>query len=209
MKKDEIRIRPALEQDAKALLEIYAPYVQNTAITFEYQVPSLQEFEERIRHTKQKYPYLAAVAGEELLGYAYAGPFHERAAYDWAVETSIYVREDKKGMGIGRKLYEALEECLTAQGFLNLNACIAWPEREDEYLTRDSAEFHRRLGYRMVGEFHQCGYKFNRWYNMVWMEKHIGVHREDQPAVKPFEQVLEKMCAEAEATVQSGEKGGN
>lgn len=209
MKKDEIRIRPALEQDAKALLEIYAPYVQNTAITFEYQVPSLQEFEERIRHTKQKYPYLAAVAGEELLGYAYAGPFHERAAYDWAVETSIYVREDKKGRGIGRKLYEALEECLTAQGFLNLNACIAWPEREDEYLTRDSAEFHRRLGYRMVGEFHQCGYKFNRWYNMVWMEKHIGVHREDQPAVKPFEQVLEKMCAEAAKTVQSGEKGGN
>lgn len=209
MKKDEIRIRPALEQDAKALLEIYAPYVQNTAITFEYQVPSLQEFEERIRHTKQKYPYLAAVAGEEVLGYAYAGPFHERAAYDWAVETSIYVREDKKGMGIGRKLYEALEECLTAQGFLNLNACIAWPEREDEYLTRDSAEFHRRLGYRMVGEFHQCGYKFNRWYNMVWMEKHIGVHREDQPAVKPFEQVLEKMCAEAAETVQSGEKGGN
>lgn len=193
MNKSEIEIRPVQIQDAKALLEIYAPYVQNTAVTFEYQVPSLQEFEERIRHTKQKYPYLAAAAGEEIVGYTYAGPFHERAAYDWAVETSIYVKKDKKGLGIGRKLYEALEKCLAAQGILNLNACIAWPEKEDEYLSRDSAEFHRRLGYRMVGEFHQCGYKFSRWYNMVWMEKHIGVHREDQPAVKPFEQVWEKM----------------
>lgn len=208
MNKSEIEIRPVQIQDAKALLEIYAPYVQNTAVTFEYQVPSLQEFEERIRHTKQKYPYLAAAAGEEILGYAYAGPFHERAAYEWAVETSVYVKRNKRGLGIGRKLYEALEKCLEAQGILNLNACIAWPEREDEYLSRDSAEFHRRLGYRMVGEFHQCGYKFNRWYNMIWMEKHIGVHREDQPAVKPFEQVWEKLHAAGGAAARSGGKGG-
>lgn len=188
-KAEKIQIRTVREQDAEKLLEIYAPYVRETAITFEYEVPSVQEFADRIRRTKKRYPYLAAETDGEILGYAYAGAFHERAAYDWAVETSIYIRQDKKKMGIGRKLYEALECVLAEQNILNLNACIAYPAQEDEYLTKDSAAFHRHMGYRLVGEFHQCGYKFNRWYNMVWMEKHIGVHREYQPAVIPFEQI--------------------
>lgn len=124
------------------------------------------------------------------MGYAYAGPFKERAAYDWAVETTVYVREEAKRQGVGRTLYAALERCLAAQGVLNLNACVACPEREDEYLTRDSVDFHRRMGYRLAGEFRQCGCKFGRWYNMVWMEKHIGLHPADPPPVKPFSEVL-------------------
>lgn len=83
-------------------------------------------------------------------------------------------------MGIGKKLHEALEEELRNRGFLNMNACIAYPAQEDEYLTRNSVEFHAHLGYRMVGRFHQCGYKFYRWYDMVWMEKLIGEHTTDQ-----------------------------
>ena len=109
----------------------------------------------------------------EIVGYAYVSPFHERAAYDWAVETSIYLRQDMKRMGIGSILYAGLEETLRRMNILNLNACIAYPETEDEHLTKASVEFHQRLGYRMVGEFHQCGYKFDRWYNMVWMEKSL------------------------------------
>lgn len=188
---EKIYIRTAQPQDAKALLEIYAPYVENTAITFEYTVPTVREFEARIEKTLQKYPYLAAYTDTDILGYAYAGVFHERAAYDWAVETSIYIRQDKRRLGAGRALYDALEKALMAQGILNLNACVAYAETQDPYLTNDSVSFHERLGYHMTGKFHQCGYKFNRWYNMVWLEKHIGEHTAEQPPVKPFK-VIEK-----------------
>lgn len=152
----KIRIRPAKPEDAEKLLAIYAPYVEQTAITFEYEVPTVEEFRERIHNTLKKYPYLVAEQGGEPVGYAYVGPFHDRPAYDWAVETSIYVDQNKKRMGIGKKLHEALEEELRNRGFLNMNACIAYPAQEDEYLTRNSVEFHAHLGYRMVGRFHQC-----------------------------------------------------
>ena len=178
----KIRIRPAKPEDAEKLLAIYAPYVEQTAITFEYEVPTVEEFRERIHNTLKKYPYLVAEQGGEPVGYAYVGPFHDRPAYDWAVETSIYVDQNKKRMGIGKKLHEALEEELRNRGFLNMNACIAYPAQEDEYLTRNSVEFHAHLGYRMVGQFHQCGYKFHRWYDMVWMEKLIGEHKAETPA---------------------------
>lgn len=179
-----ITIRTAVQQDAKVLLEIYAPYVKKTAITFEYDVPSVEEFARRISKVLQKYPYLVAEVNGEPVGYAYAGPFKERAAYDWAVETTVYVREDMKKSGIGRALYTALEEALAAQGILNLNACIAFPENEDEYLTRDSVKFHERMGFETAGRFHKCGCKFGRWYDMVWMEKLIGNHVENPPAAR-------------------------
>ena len=83
-------------------------------------------------------------------------------------------------------LYGALERALKKQNILNLYACIAWPEEEDEYLTKDSEAFHRRLGYRLAGEFRRCGYKFGRWYHMIWMEKHIGPHPDCPEAVVPF-----------------------
>lgn len=183
-------IRVAVIDDAAKLLEIYAPYVLNTAITFEYEVPSGEMFAERIRRTLDRYPYLVAEQGREIAGYAYAGPFKERAAYDWAVETSIYVKQGKKKAGIGRALYERLEYYLRLQNIVNLNACIACPETEDRYLTRDSIAFHEHMGYRMVGEFHQCGYKFDRWYNMVWMEKLIGAHLTGQPQVRIFPEII-------------------
>lgn len=185
----KIQIRVAMPQDAGALLNIYAYYVENTAITFEYEVPSVQEFADRISRTLVKYPYLMAEIEGEAVGYAYAGKFKERAAYDWSVETSIYVHKDKRGMGIGKRLYEALENILRFQNILNLNACIACPAKADEYLTKDSVRFHHHLGYQMVGEFHQCGYKFGRWYNMVWMEKFIGAHVDDQPEIKTFDEI--------------------
>ena len=179
-----ITIRTATLSDAQALLNIYAPYVEYTAITFEYDVPSVEEFAFRIKNTLQKYPYLVAEKNGRLLGYAYASPFHERPAYDWAVETSIYVDQNIKHQGIGRRLHDALEDALRSQGILNMNACIAYPPEEDEYLDRNSVEFHTHMGYRLVGEFYKCGYKFHRWYNMVWMEKLIGNHLSDQKPPK-------------------------
>ena len=179
-----ITIRMANPADAQALLNIYAPYVINTAITFEYDVPSVEEFASRIAHTLEKYPYLIAEEGGNILGYAYASPFHDRPAYDWAVETSIYVDQNIKHRGIGRKLHDALKSTLREQGILNMNACIAYPPEEDEHLDKNSIEFHAHMGYRLVGEFYKCGYKFNRWYNMVWMEKLIGEHLSDQKPPK-------------------------
>ena len=191
--KSEVKLRVATVSDAAELLKIYAPYVTDTAITFEYDVPTLEDFEGRIAHTLEKYPYFVAELNGEIVGYAYASAFHPRAAYGWAAEMSIYVRRDMKRMGLGRTLYDALETALKAQGVLNLNACIACPDVDDEYLTRNSISFHAHLGYSMVGEFHNCGYKFGRWYNMVWMEKMLGEHVDDQPPVKSFSEVRDEL----------------
>lgn len=196
MENSKCKIRVVTKNDVESLLEIYAYYVEKTAITFEYTVPTIQDFTNRIRYILTKYPYLIAEKNGEIVGYTYASAFHERAAYNWAVETSVYVRQDKKKMGIGKELYEALEKVLSAQNIINLNACIAYPRIEDEYLTQNSIQFHKHLGYRVVGEFYQCGYKFHRWYNMVWMEKHIGLHTENPPAVKLFDEIREKIAEE-------------
>ncbi len=186
-------IRTATEQDAGELLAIYAPYIQRTAVTFEYAVPPVDAFAERIRGILTKYPYLAAERDGEIIGYAYAGTFHKRAACAWNVETAIYVRMDKRGTGVGRELYEALEQALILQNVLNMNACIAYTETEDEYLTKNSVQFHRHLGFTYVGRFHQCGYKFGRWYDLAWMEKHIGAHTETPASVRNFCEIKDFM----------------
>ena len=169
-------IREASEEDAGRLLEIYAYYVEKTAITFEYDVPSPEEFRERIRRIRQRYPYLVIEKDGVIEGYAYAGVFKDRAAYDRSCEMTIYLDRGARGRGLGRELYEALEQELKARGFLNLYACIGYPDAPDEYLDYNSAQFHEHLGYRTVGTFHQCGCKFGRWYSMIWMEKMIGEH---------------------------------
>lgn len=188
-----ITIHSATLENAKELLEIYAYYVKHTAITFEYEVPSLEEFQARMKHTLEKYPYLIAKEGNEIVGYAYAGTFNVRSAYDWCVETTIYVKHNCHKKGIGKALYTALENVLKLQGIINLNACIAAPIVEDQYLTNNSIEYHTHLGYQMVGTFHQCGYKFNTWYNMVWMEKMIGDHLDHQPPIKTFQEIKEEV----------------
>ena len=172
----DIIIRDAKVTDAKAIQTIYTPYVETTDITFEYNVPSEKEFCRRIETVQQKYPWIVAMVNGKVVGYAYASAFKPRDAYQWAIETSIYVDNNNKRSGIGRQLHEALEQRLKMQGILNMNACISFIDPEDEYLTQDSVRFHERLGYQKVAHFHQCGKKFNRWYDMIWMEKMIGEH---------------------------------
>ena len=180
---ENVSIRIASPDDAEKLLAIYAPYVEKTAITFEYDVPTVHEFRKRMEHTLERYPYLVAVVGDEIAGYAYTGSFVGRAAYDHSAETSIYVDENCRHGGIGKRLYEAIEEISAAQNIVNLYACIGYPEVEDEHLTMNSVGFHEHLGYKLVGRFEKCGRKFDTWYDMVWMEKIIGEHDED---IKPF-----------------------
>ena len=177
-------IREANLSDAARMLEIYAYYVKNTAVTYEIEVPSLAEFRERMRRVTARYPWLVVEEGGIILGYAYAGPFKGRAAYDWSCEMTIYLDHGARRRGLGRALYGALETRLRDMGILNLYACIAVPDEEDEYLTRSSADFHAHMGYSLAGTFRQCGYKFGRWYNMIWMEKIVGGHYSDQPGVR-------------------------
>ncbi len=190
----EYRIRLATPGDAQAFLGIYAPYVLDTAVTYEYAVPSREEFARRIAETLRKYPYLAAEADGRVVGYAYAGTFIGRAASDWSVEVSIYLAPDCRRAGIGRRLYTALEGILKMQNIQNANAAIACAETEDEHLTADSIAFHSRMGYREVGSFSRCGHKFGRWYGLMWMEKHLGQHTDCPPPVR----YLPEIAARAE-----------
>ncbi len=171
-----MKIRDVRLEDAARLLEIYGYYVKNTVITFEYEVPSLEEFEGRIKNITQKYPYIVLEDNDTIYGYAYAGVFKARAAYDKSCELTIYLDKDRKKKGYGRALYEELEKKLAAMGIENLYACIGDPVIEDEYLTKNSEHFHEHLGFTKIGSFFKCGYKFGRWYNMIWMEKLIGKH---------------------------------
>ena len=180
---NDIHIRLVKEEDAEALLAIYAPYILETAISFEYEVPTVEEFRRRIREFSAKYPYLAAEKEGEIVGYAYACPFGERAAFSHSCETVLYIRRDMRGGGIVRALYETLWMLLKKQNITNVNACVAYIEEENEHLTHASPLFHEKMGYHKVAHFSKCGYKFGRWYDILWLEKFIGDHA-DVPA--PF-----------------------
>ena len=182
MEEQKIIVRMADTRDAQEMLDIYEPYVKETAITFEYEPPALEEFSGRIKRTLERYPWLAAVDGERIAGYSYVSPFKDRAAYDWAVETTIYIRPIYKGQGIGRLLYGKLEAILKEQHILNLNACIAYPHPE-------SIAFHEKMGYKTNAHFHKCGYKFDTWYDMIWMEKMLGEHPTQLVPILPVGEV--------------------
>ena len=169
-------IRSACPDDAAALAGIYSYYVENTAISFEYEAPDVAEFSERIKATLKKYPFIVLEDEGEIKGYAYAGAFKTREAYKFSVEITIYLKNGCQKNGYGKVLLAALEKELSQRGFTNANACIAYVEKEDEYLNHNSMEFHAHMGYRLVGIFNKCAYKFDRWYDMLWMEKHIGEH---------------------------------
>lgn len=187
---EAVAVRVASPADAAAISEIYSYYVLHTAVTFEWEAPGVEEMRGRIARTLEKYPWLVALRDGRIVGYAYAGPFKDRAAYDWCAELSIYLAPEFRGQGVGSVLYEALEAALGKMGVSNLYACIAVPEREDAFLTRSSERFHSRRGYRTVGEFKNCGYKFGRWYHMIWMEKIIGEHPAVLPPLRSFPEIV-------------------
>ena len=169
----ELKIREATIDDAERLVEIYAPYITETAVSFEYEVPSVDDFKERIKNIKEKYPYLVCEKDDLVVGYVYASAYSEREAYDWTVGTSIYVDKNYRRMGVGSLLYKHLEERLKKMGIENLLAGVAYCEREDEYLTKDSYKCHMREGYVMAGHLKDVGKKFDRHYDLLWMQKKI------------------------------------
>ena len=160
-------IRLATVADIPAILEIYAPYILDTAISFEYSVPTLEEFTERFQTITAQFPWLVWEENGNILGYAYASLPFGRAAYRWVAASSIYLAPSIQGKGIGGKLYAALEAVLTAQGYRKTYAII----------TSDnpgSLRFHEKMGFRLIGEFPDCGIKVSKLYSVVWMEKSLN-----------------------------------
>ncbi|GEO65422.1 GNAT family N-acetyltransferase [Companilactobacillus nantensis] len=174
------KIRQATETDAEALLDIYAPYVTDTTITFEDFIPTIADFKQRICKISETFPYLVAVDDDDkILGYAYAHPYKPRAAYAWTVEVSIYLDHNYEGHGLGTELYQALEVALQKQGVVNLMACITQENA-------NSIRFHEKCGYKEVGVFHKVGFKFNRWLDITWMEKTLNPHVEKMKKIIPY-----------------------
>mgnify|MGYP003290092348 CR=1 FL=1 len=181
---NKIVLRLANENDAEVLALIYKPYVENTAVSFEYDAPNITQFAKRISDKLKEYPFIVAEYKGEVVGYTYASEFLPRPAYKHSVETTLYIKQGFHGKGIGKKLYLALEEVLKIQNVISLNACIAFADSPDDSLNNNSMTFHSKMGYRYVGRFNASGYKFNRFYDMIWMEKLIA-----KPAV-PYDDFI-------------------
>ena len=157
-------IRIAEERDAAPMLDIYAPYVRETTITFEYEVPTPEAFLARFEGITRDFPWLVWEEAGAVLGYAYASRPFERAAYAWCGEVSIYLAPEARGRGIGRRLYGVLEHILWQQGYRVIYSLITSENTA-------SLAFHEKLGYRRCAELDGCGVKFGRWLGVIWMEK--------------------------------------
>ena len=156
-------IRLAVEADCKPILEIYAPFITETSITFENAAPTLAEFGKRMADIQKKYPWVVFEQDHNPAGYAYASQFSERAAYDWSVDFSIYVKPQYQGKKIGKALYFALAELLKLQGYYNAYAAITLPNSKSEKL-------HQGFGFKPIGVYHNVGYKLGKWRDVGWFE---------------------------------------
>ena len=159
-------LRIAKASDTEAMLAIYAPYVLTTTATFEYDPPSQTEFDRRFETITAQFPWLVWEEEGEIMGYTYASPPYTRAAYAWCAEPTIYLRPEARGRGIGRALYTELERILYRQGYCVLYALICEENR-------NSLAFHEKNGYHIAAHFPNCGFKFNRWLGLFWMEKRL------------------------------------
>ncbi len=154
-------IRPANTNDAEIMLAIYAPVVENTAISFELVPPTLDEFSDRIRKYSAKWAWLVAELDGNVVGYVYGSSHRERAAYQWSTETAAYIAPQSRGRGIGKALYKALLPALATKGYCNAYAAIALPNQA-------SVSLHESVGFRSIGTFPAVGRKFDRWHDVGW-----------------------------------------
>lgn len=183
---EDITLRFAAPSDAEELLGIYEYYVRETAISFETEVPTVEEFRGRIEKTLKSYPYVLAERAGEIIGYCYTSSFVGRKAYIHGAETTIYLKKGCTHMGVGKRLYSAVEKISLEQNIFTLEACIGTVDCEDDRLTNNSADFHSHMGYSFVGEFKKSGFKFGKWYNMAWYEKVLKEQPKNPGEFVPF-----------------------
>lgn len=156
-------IRLAEENDVPGILEIYAPFILHTAVTFEETVPEEDSFWERIQLIMTELPFLVCEIDCRIAGYAYASGYRSRASYRWTKEVSVYVHPDFHRRKVAHALYTSLNEIVRYQGIADLLAIITMPNEA-------SVAFHEYLGYRKCAEFSRVGYKLNQWQNVGWFE---------------------------------------
>ena len=177
-----LSLRVATPVDGAMLSEIYAYYVDTSAISYEYVAPDAKEFAERIAHKLEKYPYIVAELDGKPVGYAYASEFRERAAYAWCVELSVYVDRSCRGRGVGSTLYTALLELLRLQGVVTAYSAITPPNDA-------SIALHEKMGFSLVGRFHASGFKLGKWWELVWYEKVLCPLDSAPAPITPFPQL--------------------
>src|SRR6478609_1508031 len=163
----DLLVRDATADDAVACAAIYAPYVTGTTVTFETEPPDAPEMARRIAKAQDRHAFLVLEEGGDVVGYAYGGPFKERAAYRWSCEVSVYLADGRRGRGGGRRLYEALLERLTARGYRMAAAGMTQPNEA-------SARLHAALGFEPVGTFRAVGWKHGAWRDVTWVQRSLG-----------------------------------
>ena len=174
-----MKIRIALPADAASMLEIYRPFVEDSSITFETITPTIIEFQDRVNHYLENYPWLVAESNGVIAGYAYASRHRERTAYQWSVEVSVYISNDFKRSGIARTLYTELFGLLKKQGFRNAYAVINLPNDP-------SVAFHESMGFTWFATYEQVGYKLGKWKNVGWWRKILNEFTMEPDAPIPF-----------------------
>jgi len=162
-----VNVRIATPFDANKLLEIYAPYILTTAFTFETEVPTVQEFEARLRSYLHKYPWIVCEINGAIAGYVYASVHRQREAYQWTCECSVYLHENFKGKGIGKELYDVLFRILKMQGLVNVYAGITLPNYA-------SVRLHEKCSFVQFAIYDNIGYKLNSWHKVGWWKLQLN-----------------------------------
>lgn len=186
---EEIIIRLAREADAVEILKIYEPYIKDTAITFEYEVPTLDEFKNRIKKISSVYPYLVCLIGGRIVGYAYAYRQKERAAYQWNAELSVYINKLYLRMGIGKALYSCLIEILKLQNVRNIYGGVTIPNPNSEKL-------HEYFGFQRLATYHNVGYKCDAWQDIILFEKSIGEYGSKPKSILTVQEIDQNLIVE-------------
>ncbi len=195
-----ITLRLARDTDAEAMLSIYAPFILNTAVTFECEVPSADAFAQRIRGIMEDYPYLSCEAGGTLIGYGCARRHMERAAYQWSAELSIYIARGWHRRGIGRTIQQALEAILRLQNVRTVVGGVTLPNPNSEGLIAS-------LGFERIGTYRNAGFKRGQWHDVAWFQKAIGDYGPDPAPFLPFRLLPEEKVAEVLKGCNEGLRG--
>ncbi len=175
----QFTIRLITPDDAESALAVYAPYVMSTAITFEEEVPTVEEFRSRIEKITEQYPWVVCKSEGRVIGYAYVNTHRARPAYRWSPESAVYIASDFHRKGIAKILYETLFSILKLQGFVNVFAGVVIPNIKSE-------EFHKASGFEEIGIFKQVGYKLGSWHDSKWFQMHFAGRPENPPSPKPI-----------------------
>ncbi len=193
-----ISLRLASPADAKAILFIYAPYIQITSLTFELEVPSKEKFAERIKNYLQKWPWLVCEINGEIAGYAYASNYRERAGYQWSCECSVYIHDNFLKRGIAKALYSCLTDILKMQGYRNVYAVINLPNDK-------SVALHEKCGFEWMATFERVGYKLGHWKDVGWWIKKLNEYDQEPKPITTFKDLdksnLEKLFEDFAASI--------